>query len=245
MHANSNTPSREAQGGTPKPNLARAAIGFLVYMFFYPVLLFLSAWTLDWPMAWLYVALIFLSTIVSRLVSLLKHPDLLRERASHAQAEGTKTWDRILAPIAALYAPAAAMIVAGLDHRFGWSPDLAPSVQYLAAAMITFGYGVGVWAMAVNRFFSAVVRIQADRGHAVVTTGPYQIVRHPAYAGGLLSALAMPFMLNTLWALIPAVAMSVPLIIRTKLEDQALMQELDGYAAYASKTRFRLFPGIW
>lgn len=241
--------NRQASNQAPvegsKPNILLAVIGFTIYILLSPILLFASAGTLDWPMAWLYVALLLTSIIGSRLISLWRHPDLLRERAAIASGEGAAAWDKLLVPIMALVAPAIIVIVAGLDRRYGWPPDFAPVVQYVASFMIFLGYGVSVWAMAVNRFFSAVVRIQKDRGHVVVSTGPYRIVRHPSYAGGLLAGLALPFMLNTLWALIPTLAFLVPLIIRTAHEDRMLMNELEGYAEYAKVTRYRLIPGIW
>jgi protein-S-isoprenylcysteine O-methyltransferase Ste14 len=210
-----------------------------------PILLFVSAGTLDWPMAWFYVILGYVSIIGSRIISLWRHPDLLRERASVADGEGAAGWDRILVPLVAILGPVIIAIVAGLDHRFNWSPDLPPIVPYIAAFLIVVGYGISVWAMAVNRFFSAVARIQRDRGHTVVTSGPYRIVRHPSYAGGVLASIAIPFMLNTLWALIPSLLSLIPLIVRTVHEDRMLIDDLDGYAEYAGRTRFRLFPGIW
>lgn len=237
--------SKEMRTGEDTSNILRVLIRFALYMLLSPTLLFVSAGTLDWPMAWLYVILGIVSIIGSRLISLWRHPDLLRERASVADGEGAAGWDRILVPLVAILAPVIIAIVAGLDHRFAWSKDLPPIVQYIAAFLITVGYGVSVWAMAVNRFFSAVARIQSDRGHTVVTTGPYRIVRHPSYAGGVLASIAIPFMLNTLWALIPTLLSLIPLIVRTVHEDRMLINDLDGYAEYATRTRFRLFPGIW
>ncbi len=228
-----------------KPNMVRVIIRFLLYMLLSPILLFLSAGTLNWPMAWLYVGLLLASIIGSRLISLLRHPDLLRERAETSECAGAPSWDRLLVPLVAFLAPILILVVAGLDHRFGWSVDLTPVVQYVAAFMVFLGYGVSVWAMAVNRFFSAVARIQEDRGQTVVTSGPYRIVRHPSYGGGVLAGLAFPFMLNTLWALVPSIIGFVPLIIRTIFEDRMLMSDLDGYVEYAKRVRYRLIPGIW
>lgn len=228
-----------------KPNILRALIMFALYMLLSPILLFVSAGTLDWPMAWLYVILGFAAIILSRLISLWRHPDLLRERANVADGEGAAGWDRILVPLVAFLGPIIIAIVAGLDHRLNWSIDLPPIAQYIALALVVVGYGVSVWAMAVNRFFSAVARIQTDRGQTVVTSGPYRIVRHPSYAGGVLASIAIPLMLNTLWALIPSLLSLIPLLIRTIHEDRMLINDLDGYAEYARRTRFRLLPGIW
>jgi protein-S-isoprenylcysteine O-methyltransferase Ste14 len=96
-----------------------------------------------------------------------------------------------------------------------------------------------------NRFFSGVVRIQVDRGHHVVTSGPYRWVRHPGYAGALLDYWLTPIFLDSLWTFIPVAALTVVLVVRTALEDRALQDELPGYREYVRETRFRLLPGIW
>lgn len=226
-------------------NFIRAIIGFIIYLFFVPALLFIAAGTVNWPLAWVYVVLLLASTIGSRLVVFIRNPDTLRERARYTESEGTKPWDRILVPIVGLYGPMAIMFVAGLDHRFGWSAIIPEVGQWLAALVIAGGYGLAVWAMVVNRYFSAVARIQQDRGQEVVTAGPYRIMRHPSYAGALLASLALPIMLDAVWALIPALGIVAALIIRTGLEDQMLREELDGYQRYAAETPCRLIPGIW
>ena len=96
-----------------------------------------------------------------------------------------------------------------------------------------------------NRFFSGMVRIQTERGHHVVSSGPYGWIRHPGYAGALLTYLATPFFLDSRWALLPAMFITIVLIIRTSLEDQTLQNELEGYRAYAERVRYRLMPGVW
>ena len=220
-------------------------IGLALYILLVPVLLFVAAGTIDWPMAWVYVALLLASTLGSRLMVLRRNPDTLRERARFTSSKGTKPWDRVLAMIVGLLAPMAMALVAGLDQRWGWSAIVSRSVQVLAALTVAGGYGVSVWAMVENRYFSAVARIQEDRGQTVVTTGPYRIVRHPSYAGTLLASLAWPLMLDAAWALIPGIAMVVALVVRTALEDQMLREELEGYQSYAERTLDRLVPGVW
>jgi protein-S-isoprenylcysteine O-methyltransferase Ste14 len=108
----------------------------------------------------------------------------------------------------------------------------------LAAALIA-------WAMRTNRFFSAVVRIQRDRGHSVVREGPYGFVRHPAYTGMAAFTLATPLILNSRWARAPAAATAAAMVLRTALEDRTLRNELDGYEDYARTVRSRLVPWIW
>jgi len=225
--------------------LLRAVVGFAIYLLFVPALLFISAGTVNWPLAWVYVAFSLSAVVGSRLLAWRRNPDLLRERARFTQAEGTQPWDRVLVGIGALYGPLAMMVVAGLDHRLGWSMSIPVYGQYLAAAAVAVGFGLGVWAMAVNPYFSAVARLQRDRGQVVVTSGPYRLVRHPSYAGGLLATLALPFMLSALWALAPGLVIVAVLVIRTKLEDEMLMDGLEGYRQYAQRTRYRLIPGVW
>jgi protein-S-isoprenylcysteine O-methyltransferase Ste14 len=118
-------------------------------------------------------------------------------------------------------------------------------IQLLALVVMFLGYSLFSWAMATNAYFSARVRIQADRGHQVVSDGPYRLVRHPGYAGVLPFAIALPVMLGSLWALVPGLVLVVSVVGRTALEDQTLLRDLDGYAAYAERVRFRLVPGVW
>ena len=117
---------------------------------------------------------------------------------------------------------------------------------YVAAyVVLVVAYGLVLWAMWTNRFFSSVVRIQTDRGHHVVHDGPYRFVRHPGYVGAILLGLASAVALGSLWALIPAGLMAMAVIVRTALEDATLKRELPGYAEYASRVRYRLLPGVW
>jgi protein-S-isoprenylcysteine O-methyltransferase Ste14 len=101
------------------------------------------------------------------------------------------------------------------------------------------------WAMASNKFFSTTVRIQDDRGQTVTSSGPYRLVRHPGYVGFLVSNLATPLLLGSLWALIPAVVLEALVVVRTALEDRTLQAELGGYRDYARRVRYRLLPGVW
>ena len=101
------------------------------------------------------------------------------------------------------------------------------------------------WAESVNRFFEPTVRIQTDRGHRVIDTGPYAIVRHPGYLAAWFFFLGIPLSLGSLWAIIPAIFSCVILVVRTILEDRTLQNELPGYKEYAKRVRYRLLPGIW
>ena len=236
---------RQGRGIVKTPHALAAVIGFALYILLLPALLFITAGTVNWPMAWAYVVMLLAATLGSRLIVLLKNSDLLRERSRFMQAEDTQPWDRILSPIVGVLSPAAMIVVAGLDHRFGWSGTVPDVIQVLAAIAVAGAYALAVWAMIANEYFSAVARIQQDRGQVVVADGPYRIVRHPAYAGSVVAALALPVMLSTLWAFVPGMVMNVAVVLRTHLEDGMLKRELYGYAAYAERTRYRLLPGVW
>jgi len=136
--------------------------------------------------------------------------------------------------------------VGGLDERFGWSPPLDSAIHITALISYALGQGLFSWAMASNKFFSSVVRIQMDRNQTVATGGPYRYVRHPGNVGYITSFfLATPVALGSSWALIPGGIGTLLLIIRTALEDRTLLEELDGYKEYAQQVRYRLLPGIW
>lgn len=210
-----------------------------------PAIMFIAAGRTDWWEAWIMVGVLALTTIVSRVILIIKHPDLAVERARWTGKQDFKSWDRKLMPAIAIYGPILMWLVAGLDKRFNGSPPLALALELAAFVVVVLGYLFSTWAMVVNRFFSAVVRIQTDRGHTVVTTGPYRFVRHPGYAGGAIGYLVTPFALGTLWVFIPALLTIVALVVRTALEDRTLQTELPGYAEYVQKTRYRLLPGVW
>jgi len=226
--------------------LWKAGLRFLVTILFMLVILFLAGGRLDWWEAWAYVAMTLVVLISSRARLIYKNPDLAQERAASAdQKEGVKPWDKILMPLTAIYLPLISWVVAGLDERFGWSPDLPDIIQVIALVVIFLGSLIGSWAMITNRFFSSHVRIQTDRGHTVVNTGPYRIVRHPGYAGGIISWLAAPVFFSSYWVIIPTILAAICSFLRTKLEDRTLQEELPGYKKYALEVPYRLVPGIW
>jgi protein-S-isoprenylcysteine O-methyltransferase Ste14 len=208
-------------------------------------LLLLCGGDWGWWQAWAYSVLFVSAGIGMRIWAERRHPGLMAERAQLLKAPGVKSWDRLLAPLMALSLGLLLFFVAGLDHRFDWSPPFPSWLNILGLVVATAGYGFSGWAFVENRFFSAVVRIQSERGHAVCDTGPYRIVRHPGYSGSVLSAFAMVLALDSLWTLVPASAAVVISVVRTTLEDRTLQKELPGYQEYASRVRYRLMPGIY
>jgi protein-S-isoprenylcysteine O-methyltransferase Ste14 len=118
-------------------------------------------------------------------------------------------------------------------------------LQVLGGLLVAGAWLLSVWAMASNKFFSTTVRIQQERQHTVVSTGPYAFVRHLGYLAFALAAVATPFLLSSLWSLGTSLLAVVGLVVRTALQDRTLQSELPGYKEYSRKVRFRLLPGIW
>ena len=208
-------------------------------------LLMLCGYDWGWWQAWAYSLVFAAAGIGIRLWAERRHPGLMAERAQLLKAPGVKSWDKLLAPLMALSLGLLLFLVAGLDHRFEWSPHFPSWLNVLGLVVASAGYGFAGWAFVENRFFSAVVRIQSERGHVVCDTGPYKIVRHPGYLGGILSPFAMALALDSVWTLIPATAAVVIAVVRTALEDRTLQKELPGYREYADRVRYKLVPGIY
>jgi protein-S-isoprenylcysteine O-methyltransferase Ste14 len=218
--------------------LARETMGVVVMA----AALFLSAGRLDWIAGWAAVVLTAGWVIGTAVVILRGNPQLLRERLGPRQ--GAKTWDTAILSVLGI-SQLARYIVAGLDQRYGWSSGFPLAVQIAAFVLCGLGYGLTVWATYSNAYFSQIVRIQSERGHAVASGGPYRYVRHPGYLGAVLTEAGMPFLLASWWALIPSGLGALLLILRTDLEDRTLKKELPGYTDYAGQVRKRLIPGLW
>lgn len=244
---NANTPNIEEDrksDSTGQIHWVSLLVAVMVMIALPAAILFGSSGRLDWGVAWVYLVLITAFGLGGRIVVLRKSPDLAAERGNLLRKGDVKPWDRIIMPMS-LVCPMVMLIVAGLDKRFAWSPELPILVAIAAFGLTTLGYSISTWAMLVNPFFSAVVRIQGERGHSVVTSGPYRYMRHPGYAGGAMTSLTIPLLLGSLWALIPAALAVCIYVIRTTLEDQTLQEELEGYRGYALRVRYRLLPGVW
>jgi len=229
------------RSSSPSANWARLTAFYALHA----VVLLACGGDWGWWQAWTYSLLFVSAGIGFRLRAERRHPGLMAEREQLLEAPGIKPWDRLLAPLMALSLGLPLFIVAGLDHRFTWSPHFPIWLNVLGLVLATAGYGFAGWAFLENRFFSAVVRIQKERGHVVCDTGPYRIVRHPGYAGSVLPPFAMALALDSVWVLIPAAAALVIAVARTALEDRTLQEELPGYRAYTDRVRYRLIPGIY
>ena len=206
------------------------------------VALFWSAGRIDWWPPWAAIA-VWLACYTAMDILLIRfNPDLMAERLT--PPKGAKTWDRAILSILRL-TELVRYVLAGLDQRYGWTGGFPLAVQIAALMVCVLSYALLAWAMVSNPFFSQIVRIQSDRGHAVVADGPYRYVRHPAYVGMIVFEPAMSTLLASWWALIASGLCVILLILRTALEDRTLQAELTGYVDYARQVRYRLLPGIW
>jgi len=220
-------------------------VGSLITYLLIPVVLFISGWDLGWWQGWLYSAMIVVAGIGPRLWAEKRHPGLLAERVKFGKAQDVKSWDKVLAPLMAVSLSFPLFIVAGLDHRFGWSPVFPTWLNILGLILILLGYTFAGWAMVENRFFSTIVRVQTDRGHRVCDSGPYRILRHPGYAGNILALPGIVLALGSVWTIIPVIIALIIAVIRTALEDQTLQKELPGYRDYVRRVCYRLIPGVF
>src|SRR5262249_14739682 len=205
--------------------------------------LFLSAGRWTWFRGWLFLVALIAASVVVTLYLRRVNPDVIAGRIN--RHERPRRWDLLLGLIFLLPTMLAIPIVAALDDgRYHWS-HLPWWGCVLGYALLLTGMVGLTWAQSVNKFFEPSVRIQTDRGHKVIDTGPYAIIRHPGYALGYPLFLGMPLALGSLWALIPAILLCPLLVLRTIWEDQTLRGELAGYEEYAQRVRYRLVPGVW
>ena len=222
--------------------IAWAGVRYLLMLGAWSGLLFGAAGSLAWTRAWFCLGLWIVTVSVNIVVLLRKNPDVLATRMGKQQFDAK--FDKVLVPLLRA-ASLAIPIVAGLDAvRYQWSflplwtigPGLA---LHLAGDALLLGV------MIVNPYLAKEVRIQTERGHRVISTGPYAFVRHPMYTSIFFLLASLPLILGSWWVLAPAGAVGLLFVIRTAFEDRMLRETLPGYEDYAQKTRYRLVPGIW
>lgn len=209
---------------------------------FFAVLIFWPAGRLDWLAGWLYFGLALITLFMNFIYLRRVNPEVIKHRLQ--LGKGTKRWDKIWS---VFFTPIflAIYVIAGFDAvRFEWS-SMPLWLWPLGLALWLSGNVLLSWSMGVNPFFEKTVRIQTERKHRVIDTGPYRFVRHPGYLGFFGWSLSAPLLLGSWWAFLPAVLSIFGLIIRTALEDKMLYEELTGYRKYASRVCYKLIPGIW
>lgn len=227
-------------------SLNRDGVRGIVREFLRPVIqlaiLLISAGRMTWINAWVYIGVFVVIQIVFMVVLYKINPQVLNERGKVFR-KNTKTFDKIFYAVGIPFG-LGMFFVAGLDARYEWSV-MPFGVTLLGFVVFIPAIIFGLWAMAVNSYFSVTVRIQEEREHQVCTSGPYKIVRHPGYVSFIFGVAGIPLILGSWWALAPGSIFLVLVVIRTALEDRTLQKELPGYKEYAQMTRYRLVPLVW
>lgn len=205
--------------------------------------LFLPAGTLAWAAGWIFIALFF-GFFIAVNVWLFRHnPGLLQERTRFGTSD-QKGWDKILFPLVGGF-PVIWLTFLSFDaNRFHWSP-VPVGLQMVGAAILLCSFYLFFLTFRENSYLSPVVRIQEERGHSVVCTGPYRYVRHPMYAGIVVFMVGTPLLLGSWYGVFVGLLLVVMLARRAVLEERTLKNELRGYADYMAQVRYRLIPYVW
>ncbi len=202
------------------------------------LILFGPAGRLDLPFFWAFIGIYFAMVVT---LYFFMDPELRRERLRPAPGGKDRHFRWIMSPLIL-----ANLAIAGLDvGRFHWSDTVPLALQFGGLAGFVFSLALSFWAASVNRFFSPVVRIQEERGHHLITAGPYRFIRHPGYLGAAGATIGASLALGSWLTLVPGAAMVLLLLRRTAMEDRFLKVELEGYADYAERVRFRWVPFLW
>jgi protein-S-isoprenylcysteine O-methyltransferase Ste14 len=217
----------------------------IIWLAITAALLFVSAGTVRWPEAWAYLGIWFAGAVISGSSLARKNPDILKERLrSPRKQTQQKSWDR---PLFVLIVGSwiAFQIVAGLDAvRYGWS-HMPLLLKAAGAVALVLGIYVFHIVMLENSYASAVVKVDTEGGHRVITTGPYAWIRHPMYSGGILYFFGSALLLGSWCAFAIGIVLIAVLALRAKWEEDMLEAELPGYSAYARQVKYRMIPGIW
>jgi protein-S-isoprenylcysteine O-methyltransferase Ste14 len=230
-------PPRRARAVKRLPQVLFSTAAFLAALFG-------GAGTFAWERGWIFVCLYMAGMASAAVVLRRLNPELLEARANWRRNKGTKLFDKVFMwlffPLT-LIQPA----VAGMDAvRFRWSP-LPVWLIYPGSAVFIAACAMVSWTFGVNRHAETTVRSESERGHTVVSTGPYRMVRHPMYVGLIGMYLSKPLILGSAWSLVPGAAIVLVVVWRTAMEDRTLRRELAGYEEFAARTRYRLLPGVW
>ena len=201
-------------------------------------LLFLPAWTLAYPGAWLFLGLLFIPMLLMGTVLYVKAPALLEKRLDPREKEGAQ---KGVIALSGLMFPAV-FVLSALDFRFGWS-SVPLWLAATAAALFLLGYGMYAEVLRENAYLSRTVEVQ--KGQTVISTGLYGVVRHPMYLATLLMFLPMPLILGSFYGLIPLALYPILIVFRILNEERVLTEGLPGYADYTERVKHRLIPFIF
>ncbi len=230
------------QSSGPSGSLAvRTAGSLAMSILATALLLFVPAGTLSWARAWWFLAVLTITLVGAVLYMWRANPELFEARRRFQP--GSKRWDIVLSSFA-IVALVAILPLAALDERLGWWPT-SDRVVWVGYVLFIAGFALTLWAQAVNRHFELAVRVQTDRGHTVIDTGPYARVRHPGYIGAILLAAGTALALGSAVSLVLVLVLIGLLAYRSVREENTLRAELEGYAGYMQRVNYRWIPGVW
>jgi len=210
----------------------------------FSALLFGAAGTILWPAGWAYLILFFAGALWITVLLARNDPALLAERMKSPVQKNQPVWDKVFL-LAMMVAWCGWLVLMGLDAvRFRWSA-MPVWLQCAGGALMVLSFRMIARVFRENTFLSAVVKIQTERGHKVISTGPYAIVRHPLYAAVLIYLPTTALLLGSWYGLAASVVFSGGVAFRTAMEDRELRRGLEGYAQYAGRVRYRLIPFVW
>jgi protein-S-isoprenylcysteine O-methyltransferase Ste14 len=217
----------------------KITIRVLMFLIFSGLLLFLPAGSLKFWQVWIYYITIFIPLLFTILYYLKNDLEFVKQRSGRKEKEKEQKPLQILFVFIFLIG----FLIPGFDYRFHWS-NIPIFIVILANIFVLLGYLVIIVTMKENRFASSIIETSKDQ--KVIDTGPYKIVRHPMYSGGLIFILFTPIALGSYWALIPfLVGISAWLVLRIINEEKYLINNLPGYKEYCQKTKYRLILFIW
>ena len=227
-------------------NNVKMWLSLTVRMSLFAMAILWPAGTWQWREAWVMIVMWTVYGVVSTHYLLRHDPALLAERLKFLPLhKEQKDWDKVLMSLFFI-AGIGLYLIPGFDVvRYEWSEPLPEWMRILAMLIHLPCFLLLGWMMRENTYLSQVVKIDKDRGHKVVTSGPYALVRHPMYTVVIILLFAVPVALGSRFAIILAVFLTLLLIVRTYCEDRTLHEELKGYSEYAKQTRYRLISGIW
>ena len=218
--------------------LIEAIMKFICGSLLVGLLIFLPAGTLRYTYGWLFIGLLFVPMLIAGFVMLAKSPEFLRKRLD---AKEKQTAQKGVVAVSGLMF-IAGFVMAGLDFRFGWS-NMPAWMVVAASVLFLIAYALYAEVMRENAYLSRTIKV--EEGQTVVDTGMYGIVRHPMYAVTILLFLMIPLMLGSWYALIAFAFYPAVIVVRLKDEEDLLIKELPGYAAYRQKVKYRLIPFVW
>ena len=224
--------------------LASLVIKTLIWIAFMAALLFVPAGTIWWPQAWVFLVELAVSGLLISGWLYVHDPALLAQRMASPVQHEHPAWDRIFM-ICVLLFFCAWLAVMGLDAVRFRASRVPVWAQVVGALAILVSQYVFWLVFRANSYAAPVVKVQTDRGHAIATTGPYALVRHPMYAGAILLLIGIPLLLGSWYGLVLAPVLVVGFALRAVLEERTLQAQLPGYADYAARVRYRFIPLIW